>query len=61
TLGYRLMDQKTRKEYTSRDVDFFEKKEANSSPPDSPNLDYSPVVNIEADVPTDDESDDGDD
>ncbi|KAH9309287.1 hypothetical protein KI387_037198, partial [Taxus chinensis] len=61
TLGYRLMDPKTRKVYTSRDVEFFEKKEAESPPPDSPDVDFSPVVKIEADVPTDDESDDGDD
>ncbi|KAH9332103.1 hypothetical protein KI387_043684, partial [Taxus chinensis] len=61
TLGYRLMDPKTRKFYTSRDVEFFEKKEAETPPLDSQNVDFSPVVKIEADVPSKDESDDGDD
>ncbi|KAH9314462.1 hypothetical protein KI387_023089, partial [Taxus chinensis] len=32
-----------------------------SPPLDSPDVDSSPFVKIEADVPTDDESDDGDD
>ncbi|KAH9320809.1 hypothetical protein KI387_015448, partial [Taxus chinensis] len=59
TLGYRLMDPKTRKVYTSRDVEVFEKKEAESPPPDSPDVDSSLVVNIEVDLPIDDESDDG--
>ncbi|KAH9295152.1 hypothetical protein KI387_038740, partial [Taxus chinensis] len=56
-----IMDPKTRKFYTSRDVEFFEKKEAESPPPDSPDVDFSPIVKIEVDVPSDDESDDGDD
>ncbi|KAH9304793.1 hypothetical protein KI387_009197, partial [Taxus chinensis] len=46
--------------YTSKDVEFFEKKEAKSPPPDSPDVDSSPVIKTEADVPTDDENDDGD-
>ncbi|KAH9308515.1 hypothetical protein KI387_036426, partial [Taxus chinensis] len=52
---------KIRKVYTSRHVEFFEKKEAESPPLDSPNVDSSPVVIPKGDVPTDDESDDGDD
>ncbi|KAH9307497.1 hypothetical protein KI387_035408, partial [Taxus chinensis] len=40
---------------------FFEKKEVEAPPPDSPNVDISPIVEIEADVPIEDESDDGDD
>ncbi|KAH9321794.1 hypothetical protein KI387_016433, partial [Taxus chinensis] len=55
------MDPKTRKFYTSRDVEFFEKKEAENPPPDSPDVDFSLVVKIEPDVPSEDESDDGDD
>ncbi|KAH9320541.1 hypothetical protein KI387_015180, partial [Taxus chinensis] len=55
------MDPKTKKLYTSRDVEFLEKKEAETPPPDSPNVDFSLVVKIESDVPLEDESDDGDD
>ncbi|KAH9302403.1 hypothetical protein KI387_013986, partial [Taxus chinensis] len=55
------MDPKTKKFYTSRYVEFFEKKEVEAPPPDSPDVDPSPVVKTEADVPTNDESDDGDD
>ncbi|KAH9313368.1 hypothetical protein KI387_028403, partial [Taxus chinensis] len=51
----------TRKVYTSRDVEFIEKKEVEAPPPDSPDVDSSLVVKPEANVPTDDESDDGDD
>ncbi|KAH9295075.1 hypothetical protein KI387_038663, partial [Taxus chinensis] len=60
-LGTRLMDPKTRKFYTSRDVEFFEKKEVETPPPDSPDVDISPIVKTKVDVPTDDDSDDGDD
>ncbi|KAH9323791.1 hypothetical protein KI387_018430, partial [Taxus chinensis] len=60
-IGYRLMDPKTRRVYTSRDVEFFDKKEAESPPLDSPDVDSSPVLKIEVDVPLDDEIDDGDD
>ncbi|KAH9328598.1 hypothetical protein KI387_000706, partial [Taxus chinensis] len=56
-----LMDPKTRKFYTSRDVEFFENKEAKTPPRDSHDVDISPVVKIKADFPIDDESDDGDD
>ncbi|KAH9299820.1 hypothetical protein KI387_031502, partial [Taxus chinensis] len=55
-LGYRLMDPKTRKVYTSRDVEFFEKKEAETPSPNSPDVDISPVVKIEVDVSVDDDT-----
>ncbi|KAH9289608.1 hypothetical protein KI387_033725, partial [Taxus chinensis] len=54
------MDPKTKKVYTSTDVDLFKKKEVESPPLDSPDVDYLPVVKTEVDVPTDDENDDGD-
>ncbi|KAH9309175.1 hypothetical protein KI387_037086, partial [Taxus chinensis] len=59
-LRYRLMDMKTKKFYTSRDVELFEKKEAETPPPDSLGVDISPVVKVEADVATDDDCDDED-
>ncbi|KAH9292596.1 hypothetical protein KI387_042218, partial [Taxus chinensis] len=55
------MDPKTIKFYTSKDIEFFEKKEAKSPPPDSQDVDFSPVVKTKTDVPSEDESDDGDD
>ncbi|KAH9322619.1 hypothetical protein KI387_017258, partial [Taxus chinensis] len=61
TLGYRLMDLKTKKVYTSKDVEFFLKKEVENPPPNSPDVYYSPVVKKEATIPTNDESDDGND
>ncbi|KAH9328288.1 hypothetical protein KI387_000396 [Taxus chinensis] len=60
-LKYKLMDSKTRKVYTNGDVDFFEKNEVENPSPDSPNVDISPVVKIEVDVPMDDDNDDGND
>ncbi|KAH9296855.1 hypothetical protein KI387_028537, partial [Taxus chinensis] len=61
TLGYRLMDPKTKKVYTNRDVEFFKKKEVESPPLDSSDVYSSPVVKIEANVPTNDDNDYGDD
>ncbi|KAH9328474.1 hypothetical protein KI387_000582 [Taxus chinensis] len=55
------MDPKTRKVYTSRDVEFFVKKEAETPPLESQDVDFSPVVKIEVEVPSEDENDDGDD
>ncbi|KAH9311518.1 hypothetical protein KI387_026553, partial [Taxus chinensis] len=60
-LRHRLMDPKTRKVYTSRDVEFFKKKEVETPPPDSQDVDFPPIVKIEVDVPSEDESNDGDD
>ncbi|KAH9300950.1 hypothetical protein KI387_012533, partial [Taxus chinensis] len=60
-LGYRLMDSKTRRVYTSRNDGFFEKKEDNIPSPDSPDVDISLVVKTKVDVPADDDSDYGDD
>ncbi|KAH9300293.1 hypothetical protein KI387_011876, partial [Taxus chinensis] len=60
-LGYKLMDLKTRKVYSSRDVAFFEKKEEDTPPSDSPDVYFSLVVEKKVDIPADDESDDGDD
>ncbi|KAH9315490.1 hypothetical protein KI387_024117, partial [Taxus chinensis] len=54
------MDPKTKKVYTSRDVEFFEKKEE-KTPSDSRDVDFSPVVKIEANITSEDESNDGDD
>ncbi|KAH9301195.1 hypothetical protein KI387_012778, partial [Taxus chinensis] len=57
SFAYRLMDLKTRKVNTSRDVEYFEKKEF-ETPPNSPNVNSIPIVKKEENVPIDDEIDD---
>ncbi|KAH9320660.1 hypothetical protein KI387_015299, partial [Taxus chinensis] len=51
----------TRKFYTSKDVELFEKKKDKAPSKESPYVDSKPIVKIESDVPIDDDSDEGDD
>ncbi|KAH9313426.1 hypothetical protein KI387_044060 [Taxus chinensis] len=60
-LGYRLWDPKAKKVYTSRDVEFFEKKQADAPLNDSTNMQNTPLVKKKFDVPTEDDSDELDD
>lgn len=60
-LGYRLMDPKTRKVYTSRDVEFFEKKEEDAPSIHSHDENVIPIVKTEDGNHFENDSDDGED
>ncbi|KAH9300734.1 hypothetical protein KI387_012317, partial [Taxus chinensis] len=60
-LGYRLMDPKTRRVYTSWDVEFFEKKEAYAPSIYSHDEKIIPRVKTKDGNHFDDDSDDGED